>query len=199
MNNRSFFIFKFLHERACVAALEFALIAPLLIVVFLGVYEVADYVRATMRTDQTAQSVAQLIAAQAAVTNPANPGPFDSGTLTDYCWAAHTVIAPYNPANLTLQIASYTLSGAVTSEDWGVTCPPNDTTSAISGFAPGVPISGLLLASGDSVIVVKASYQWAAPDGGLFLHSIITASETVYARPRSNKTITCSVSNSTSC
>lgn len=187
MNKSPPLVYRLIQDRGGVAAIEFALVAPILIVMFLGCYEVTDYVRATMRTDQVAQSVAELIARQASVTNDTNM--YGAGSITDYCYAAQAVIAPYNPANLTVKIASYTMSGGSAAEDWGVTCPANDTSTATTGFTPGVPPTGLLVANGDSVIIVTASYSWLAPDGGLFLHSTRTATETAYARPRSNATI----------
>lgn len=191
MNKFLFLVSRLIRNRAGVAALEFALVAPVLIALFLGCYEVTDYVRATMRTDQVAQSVAEIIARQASVTN-ATTG---AGSITDYCYAAQAVIVPYDPKKLTVKIASYTLSGGSPVKDWGDTCPSDDTSLGTSGFAPGAPPAGLLVANGDSVIIVTASYSWAAPDGGLFLHSARTATETAYARPRSNKTITCTNSS----
>jgi Flp pilus assembly protein TadG len=188
MNKSSSLISRFIENRAGVAALEFAIFAPVLIMLSLGCYEVVDYVRATMRTDQVAQSVAQLVAHQTSLTN-ATTG---TGSITDYCYAGQAVIRPYDPTKLVLTIASYTQSASSATKDWGVTCPLNDTSVATSGFTPAGTIpTGLLVANGDSVIIVTASYNWAAPDGGLFLKSVRTAGETAYARPRSNSTVTC--------
>jgi Flp pilus assembly protein TadG len=191
MNKSSSLISRFIGNRAGVAAFEFAIVAPVLIVLFLGCCEVSDYVRATMRTDQVAQSVAALIARQTSLTN-ATTG---AGSITDYCYAGQAVIRPYDPTKLVVKIASYTQSAGSPTKNWGVTCPPNDTSVATTGFTPGTPPAGLLVANGDSVIIVTASYNWVAPDGGLFGTSVRTASETAYARPRSNSTVTCTNMN----
>lgn len=187
MNKFSHLTYRLIRNRSGVVALEFAMVAPVLIFMFLGCYEVTDYIRATMRTDQVALSVAELIARQTSVTN--DTGSYGAGSVTDYCYAAKTVIAPYNSTDLTVNIASYTMSGGSATQNWGVTCPSNDTSAATTGFTPGAPPTGLLVANGDSVIIVTASYSWAAPDGGLFLQSVRTATETAYVRPRSNATI----------
>ena len=186
MNKFRFLVSRLIPDRSGIAAVEFAMVVPILITLFLGCYEVTDYVRATMRTDQVAQSVAALVARQTSVSH-ATTG---AGSITDYCYASQAVIAPYYPANLTVKIASYTMSGGSSTRDWGFTCPPNNTSYGASGFDPGAPPAGLLVVNGDSVIIVTASYSWAAPDGGLFLHLTRTATETAYARPRSNATIT---------
>lgn len=194
MNKCSFRLFELLRDQAGIAALEFGFVAPILIIAFLGCYELTDYIRATMRTDQVAQSVGELIAHQTSVNNNAG----GAGSIADYCYASQSVIVPYQPAKLTVQVASYTLSGTTVSKNWGFTCPSNDTSSATSGFTPAAPPTGLLSASGDSVIIVTTAYTWSPPDGGLLLHSGITATETDYTRPRSNATITCTISSSSS-
>lgn len=162
-------------DRSGVVAVEFALIMPTLIVMFIGTFEASNLVRVKMKFDEAAPAIANLVALQ---------NPSSTGTLTsDFCTAASYMLAPFSTANLNVEVASVTNNNGTSSVDWTATCNnlsnPQNNITLVSGLVPN---------SGDSVIVVQTSYTYNAP-----IHMILGASYTFtnngFARPRGNTTI----------
>lgn len=158
-----------------VVAVEFALVLPTLIVLFIGTFEATNLVRVKMKFDEAAPAVANLVAAQ---------NPSQTGTLTsDFCIGAAYMMAPFSTSGLNVEVSSVTNNNGTTSVDWTANCgnlsnPKNPVTL----------VSGLLPNSGDSVIVVQTTYTYHAPIS-MILGSTYTFRNVGYARPRSNTTV----------
>jgi Flp pilus assembly protein TadG len=162
-------------DRSGVIAVEFALILPTLIVLFIGTFEASNLVRVKMKFDEAAPAIANLIALQ---------NPSQTGSLTsDFCTAANYLLSPFTTTGLNVQVASVTNYNGTSTVDWTANCnnlsnPQNATTLA----------TGLVPNAGDSVIVVQTSYTYNAP-----IHMVLGASYTFsnngYSRPRSNSTV----------
>jgi len=162
-------------DRGGVVAVEFALILPTLIVLFIGTFEASNLVRIKMKFDQAAPAIANLVALQS---------PSQTGTLTsDFCTAANYILAPFSTSGLNVQVNSVTNNNGTTSVDWTATC--NNLSNPAS---PVTLVSGLVPNSGDTVIVVQTTYSYTAP-----IHMILSSSYTFtnngFARPRINATV----------
>ena len=153
------------------AALEFALIAPMMIAIFFGLVEVGQAVLAGRRTSHAASTVGDLIAQKQTV----------SGTDTADCFAAGVqMMAPLPTASLKMKVTSVTQqSNGKYTVDWSDTAGlPADTVGAVYA----VP-AGLLSSTGDSVIVTSAKYvltqasNFVIPNG-------INYSRVTYSKPR---------------
>jgi Flp pilus assembly protein TadG len=159
-----------------VIAVEFALILPTLIVIFVGTFEASNLVRVKMKFDEAAPSIANLVALQTSVTK--------TGTLTsDFCTAASYMLAPFSTSGLNVEVASVTNNNGTTSVDWTATCNnltnPKSNTTLVTGLVPN---------AGDTVIVVQTSYTYTAPIH-MVLGSTYTFTNNGFSRPRSNKTV----------
>ena len=158
-------------DRGGVVAVEFALILPTLIVLFIGTFEASNLVRAKMKFDEAAPAIAALVAIQTSTTK--------TGTLTsDFCTGAAYMMAPFTTSGLNVQVNSVTNTNGTSSVDWTATC--NHLTSPQS---PVTLVTGLVPNSGDTVIVVQTTYTYNAP-----VHMILGASYTFtnngFSRPR---------------
>ena len=158
------------------AALEFALVAPVLIALSTGAIGLCLVIRARTDLTQAAQSMAQLIAAQSTVT---------SSQITDFCTGAGDEMAPFATATLKLSVASVTNSNGTSATNWNDTSCGNGTAvvGAASLAASTVP------ANGYSTIVVQASYVFHNPLA-LVLPATFNLTVIAYARPRANTTVT---------
>lgn len=163
-------------DRGGVVAVEFALILPTLLVVFIGTFEASNLVRAKMKFNEAAPAIASLVALQTSTTT--------TGTLTsDFCTGAAYMMAPFSTSGLNVQVNSVTNYSGTSKVDWTATCnnlkDPKTATTLVTGLLPN---------SGDTVIVVQTTYTYTAP-----IHMILGASYTFsnngFARSRSNKTI----------
>jgi Flp pilus assembly protein TadG len=173
--NRRQKIFGLWRDRGGVVAVEFALILPTLLVLFIGTFEAANLVRVKMKFDEAAPAIATLIALQ---------NPSKTGTLTsDFCTAAADMLAPFSTSGLNVQVASVTNYNGTTTLDWTANCNnlsnPKTATTLVTGLLPH---------SGDSVIVVQSTYTYTAPVH-MILGSSYTFSNNGFARPRSNSTV----------
>ncbi|MGH6988689.1 MAG: TadE/TadG family type IV pilus assembly protein [Stellaceae bacterium] len=162
------------HAKNGVAAVEFALIVPTLMVLFIGTFEASNLIRVKMKFDAAAPAMASLVALQTS----------DTGTLTnDFCTGAADMLAPFSTSGLNVVVSSVTNYNGTTKVDWTADCGdlkhPQDPETLITGLLPN---------SGDSVIVVQTTYTYNAP-----LHLVLGASYTFqnvgYARPRTNSTV----------
>ena len=158
-----------------VGAMEFALLAPVLVVSIIGLAAMSQAIRTKMLLTSAASSMAAMVAVQNSVTGGS------VGTLHDFCSGAQLIMQPYAATGLSMAITSYTLqSGSTPSEDWEYdsACQGSAGSLASSGSALASP---LLVATGDSVIIVKASYNYKS---SFSMFPSLVLSQTAYGRPR---------------
>jgi Flp pilus assembly protein TadG len=173
-------------DRGGAALVEFAIIAPLLVLLYIGTVESTSAVRAYLKLNAAAQAYADLIANQAP-----NPG-ITTTSLANYCAGAKLVLFPLDTSKLSIAAASLSNSGTP-AQDWHDTVSCGTAVSSIAGLTldPCPGSSCLVPNSGDSAIIVKASYSYTS-----FLHYVLPLTQTftqvASARPRQNAKIPCS-------
>ena len=157
-------------------AVEFAFIAPVMVLMLFGAVSAMALARANMKLWNAGQSIADLVAQQTTVT---------ASSITDFCKGGVLSLAPVTGA-LAVSIASVTTSGSgTTAVDWlDSTCGSAGltTTTALTYGTPYVPNAK------DSVIVVQVSYAYAFPASYLLPKSWILTRRT-YSRPRASTTV----------
>lgn len=203
-------------DRSGVVALEFGLIAPVMLSFIMGTVEVTNAFREQAKLNIATGALAELIASQYSVTAP-------SGTLADICKGAMMNLTPYNRVSvMTANIVSLSndhpsarVSGSTDSTtvhtylDWENDSSCAATSASALGLVGAFPLanapgsmltkSGVSAANSDdtmnlqygySIIVVQTQYTY----NNLlkfFLGSKIYFSAVAVARPRSNVTIQC--------
>lgn len=173
-----------------IAALELAIIAPVLVTAALGLYSTVQAVRVKLLLNSAASSMALLVATQDKVV--AGPG----GNLTDMCSnGAKNSLLPYNPAPVSMTIARYSRppTGNVVSPDWQRfdACPTSG--AAPMGTNEALLANTLLLADGDiapAIIMVNASYVFQPSIS--FMIPPFTISTTRYEKARNVGKAACS-------
>lgn len=206
-------------DRRGVATVEFAVIAPVMILIVLGTIEMCNVFRVQAKVNTLAGQLATLVATEASVTAPA-------GSLADVCKGAMFNLSPYASSSATADIVSISndhpagrVSGSTDSTtvqtylDWEniSSCATSASAMGLSGAAglansPAslltksgmTPGSNADLAYTYSAIVVQVTYRYQNVVG-FFLGNLITLSATAVARPRSNVTIPCVNSSGASC
>mgnify|MGYP003393135567 CR=1 FL=1 len=167
---------NFIHERNGSAAIEFALVFPVMVMMFMGMFEVPRYVSANMKLANVAQLMANLVAQQGNMT---------SALTTNFCTGGQMAMTPLSGTPLKVAIVSVTRGAASVTVDW------QDTgcggASAISG--PAGLVTTLIPSVGNSAIIVQATYTYNSPLAYV-LSTTYTITQTAFARPRNVKTIT---------
>ncbi len=91
-------------DRRSVAALEFALAAPVMSLLLAAPIEITNAIRIQTKLNVAAGQLADMIAGQTSVTEGSSNGP--GGSLGDMCTAVSYNLWPYSPADLSAWIES---------------------------------------------------------------------------------------------
>jgi Flp pilus assembly protein TadG len=153
-----------------VAAIEFALIIPVMLTTFFGVSEIANYILAARKVANVASSAADLVAQDTTIT---------TGELNDIMNSLNVVLRPFNPASATIRITSVVAHPTTgnTTVDWG-----DARNIAPRAAGSSVTIPNILL-PGQSVIMAEVSFTYTTLFGE-YLTSGMTVSDTFYLKPR---------------
>jgi Flp pilus assembly protein TadG len=153
-----------------VSAVEFALIAPVMIAFYFGLAEFCQGYMAQKRMGHVSAVVADLVAQSDSI---------ESSQMTDMFRIGDLVMKPFSSAPLQQRASSLTRnSSGVVKVDW----------SQGSGMAPRtagstVVIPDGLIENGESVIMTEATYDYDSPVDYL-MPAITRFSQTYYLRPR---------------
>ena len=170
---------RFRRDRRGVSALEFALIAPILILVYFGMAELSEAMMAQRRVSHATSAMGDLVAQHDNAQMPMHLNTDVPNVLA----AATDILAPFPTAPLNLRMTSVVVqSDGSTKVDWSAA-----QGTALPQYAQGTSItvpSGLISTTqGDSVIMVESSYHYTSPIGYV-LPGGLNFGETFYLKPR---------------
>lgn len=166
---------RFCADRRGVSAVEFALIAPLLILAYVGTVQTTLALSADRKVTGATNAIADLVAQNDAV---------DAGTLADIFAAGRALVLPYASDRLEMRVTSLRADAAGTVEFlWS---EGNGMPARSAGDLPPIPAGVLLPEAG--VVVVETRYPYETPfaDAGFGRFNF---AETVYMRPRRSPTV----------
>ena len=162
-----------------VAAVEFALIAPIMILIYCGLAELTIAMMAERRAAHSASVVADLVAQQANGVAIAD--------LDDIFKIANSIMYPFPTGPLKMRITSVVTVGTTPTMSWSRAY--GGLTKMAAGTVAGFPPN--LLAAGDSVIQADVQYTFTSPLKYV-MHNDVTFSDTYYLKPRSGTAVACS-------
>jgi Flp pilus assembly protein TadG len=170
---------RFGADRKGVSALEFALVAPILILTYFGVGELCEAMMAERRSAHAASAVGDLTAQTTSVA---------ASDVSDIFAAATDILTPFPTAPLKLRLTSVTANAtAIPKVDWS--CAQGGLTANTAGATySGLP-TGLVVLAGDSVIVAESQYKWTPP-ATYILPNGLTFNQVFYLKPRKSATVT---------
>jgi len=159
-----------------VAAIEFALIAPVAILLYCGFAELTLAMMAERRAAHTASVVADLVSQTPSVT---------TAQMTDIFNVANAIIYPFASAPVQMRVSS------VAADAQGVAHIAWSQGHGMTAYKGGDPASGFpanLLAPGESVIQADVSYAYTSPLG-MTLPNALTFKDTFYLKPRRSASV----------
>lgn len=176
---------RFRRNQDGVAAVEFALLLPLFLVLYIGVIEFTQAFMVQRRASHSASMMADIVA-QAGTVTPAQ--------LSDFFAVGGLIMVPYSSTPLEGTVTSLVLNDKGEARvDWsyGSKAPP-------LGYDKVVPVpAGILEKEGDSVILAETIYKYdspfdiSVPGFGDFLSDITTFKRRFYLRPREVASVSC--------
>lgn len=152
---------RFARENKGVAALEFAIIAPLLMVpLLLGSVDLIDVMGANKRAQNAAASLADVVARDTEISNAELSG----------LWAGLNILMyPNNPGSMEIRITSISIVNASTARVvW------SEGHGGMSARQAGttVALDSRMMTVGTSIIMVESVYKYDAPLGFLFQNQV---------------------------
>ena len=169
------------HDQSGIAAVEFALIFPIMLLLFLGSFETTNLVLAYMKLEASAEMAADLVA-QTRVNTV-----LQSTDFTNITNAAAQVLSPLPTSGTLLKIAfaslTYNTGSAVIDWHTEVNSATPITTANIPNNANLANLGNQSNGSTDSVIIVTLTYSYSSPFTYV-LSSSYTLTESAFNRPR---------------
>jgi Flp pilus assembly protein TadG len=169
------------HDQSGLAAVEFALIFPIMLLLFLGSFETTDLVLAYMKLEASAETAADLVA-QTRVNTV-----LQSTDFTNITNAVKQVLTPLPTSGVLLKAAfasvTYNTGSAVIDWHTEVNSATPITTANIPNNTSLANLGNQTNGSTDSVIIVTLTYSYSSPFTYV-LSSSYTLTESAFNRPR---------------
>jgi len=168
----------FARDARGVAAVEFALLLPILALLYFGVVELTLGLMTQQRAEHVASTVGDLVSQSSSIT---------SAEVTDVFSVGDTVMYPYPTTSLKMRVSSLTADahGAVTVV-WS-------QAQDMSALAKGSSVSGLpvnVIAPGESIVMSESQYTYASVFGQI-MPAPVVFNETAYLHPRLSAAVAC--------
>jgi Flp pilus assembly protein TadG len=159
---------RFSGDRRGVSAVEFALLAPLMITMYVGCAEVSDGVSADRKVSLTAAALANLSSQVTTISTT---------DMTNILDASSAIIAPYSTSHLTITLSCISIdANSRATVKWSVTRGGTARSGSVTiPAALAVPSSQLLFG--------EATYQYT-PTIGYTVTGTMNLSDHMYMSPR---------------
>jgi Flp pilus assembly protein TadG len=158
-----------------VSAVEFAMLLPLMLTLYLGAVEVSQGIGADRKVTVTARTICDLVSQVASVNN---------SDMTNALNAASSVMAPFPVANLKVTVSSVKIdANGKATVDW---------SDALNGAARAkgstVTLPAALNVANSSLIWSEVQYTYK-PVVGYVVSGTLTLKDQIYMRPRLSDTV----------
>lgn len=171
----------FRRDRRGVSAVEFALIFPIMLLLYIGGYETGQLLSSYRRVGHVGATVGDLVSQVSSLTATDMSNIFDASTA---------IMMPFPTTDLKMTVSSVLYSSGNLKVSWSKT---RNGTAWTVGSAPPVTIPTELLVAGQEIVVSQVNYTYK----GLFTSfvtdlwgkSSIAMSDTTFYRPRVSSTI----------
>jgi Flp pilus assembly protein TadG len=160
------------------AATEFALIAPIMIALFLGTVELSDALICDQKVDGLAATASDLVAQSTTVHD---------SDITNIFNALNSVLYPYASANAKVVITSLVDDGKNDGKATVAWSAAQNATARTVGTSVAVPTG--VVSSGGSVIFGEVTYSYTSL-ANQYIIGTINMTSSFYSKPRRSATVT---------
>jgi Flp pilus assembly protein TadG len=166
---------RFARDKRGVSAVEFALLSPLMIGLYLGGVEVSQGVGIDRKVTLTAGAIANLTAQASTISN---------ADMTNLMNAATAIMAPYSASTLKITVSCLKIDG-----NGKVTVSWSDAKNATArAVGSVVTIPSALAVPNSSLIYSEVSYLYK-PTIGYVITGSLNLADTMYMSPRLSSTV----------
>ena len=161
-------ISRIARDQRGVSAVEFALLAPVMIGLYFGAVEISDGVAADRKVSLIAAALANLTAQVATIS---------TSDMTNILDASSAIVSPYSASKLTMTVTCISIdANKVATAKWSVTRGGAANSGTMS-------IPSALAVANSTLILAQASYAYT-PVVGYTITGTLTLSDKMYMSPR---------------
>ncbi len=175
---------RFAVERRGVSAVEFALILPLMLIIYAGCGEVTTALIVDRKVSRAASTISDLVAQQTSVSSAMMNSIFDATTA---------ILEPYDAseAKVVLVVVDITASGQKVA--WSQA--RHDTAATVNVAPPAdLTVPSTIATVGDEVVVGRVTYAFTSPFASVMKsitgNAVYNLRHVFYLKPRQGNTIT---------
>jgi Flp pilus assembly protein TadG len=168
---------RFRRDQRGVSAIEFAFIAPVLILIYFSVADLCEAMLAGRKVSHAASAIGDLVTQVSTITPTG---------LSDVYSAASSIIAPFSATPIEIRVTSVTTDA---NNKATVAWSSAQNTSCLTAGSP-VTLPTNLLTANQSVVMSEVKYTYNSPLNYLFKNAI-NFDQTFYLRPRLSATVVC--------
>ena len=168
---------RFLREKRGVAAVEFAMLLPLMVTLYLGGVEVSSAIAVDRKVTLVARTLGDLVAQSTSL---------NANDMTNILNAATTVVQPYSDSLVKVTVSRVDVDAQGAAKViWSKT--KNGTARAVNS---AVTLPAALNTANTSLIWAETKYDYT-PTVGYVITGTITLTDQIYMRPRLSDTVAC--------
>ncbi len=168
---------RLVRDKRGVSAVEFAMLLPLMVTLYLGGVEISQAVAIDRKVTLISRTLADLVAQVTSVS---------SSDMTNILAASSAIVAPYATTNLKITVSSVTISSSnVATIAWSKTL--NGTARTVGSV---VTLPAALNVANTSLIWGEAKYAYT-PTMGYVITGTLTLSDQIYMAPRLSTSVAC--------
>ncbi len=166
----------FRKDQRGVAAVEFALIAPAMILLYSGIVECCQAFIAERKADHIAAAIGDLVTQADNIT---------AAGVNDIFSVGNTIISPFPGASLKMRITD------ITADNHGIPKVTWSRAQGMSAMGVGQTVTlPMTLQAGESMVMSESSYQYTSVLQYV-LPNALNYSEVSYLRPRRSSNVNC--------
>jgi Flp pilus assembly protein TadG len=168
---------RFRRDRRGAAAVEFALIAPAMVLLYCGLVELCQGVIAERKANHVASAIGDLVTQTDTVS---------TSDLSDIFSVGNTVMQPFPTSTLQMRLTSITVDTNGTPKVvW------SRSSGSMAAYSVGTTLTvPLTLNPGDNVLMSESQYRYTSVLGYV-LPNALNYTEKYYLRPRRSDSVTC--------
>ncbi len=181
---------RFASAQAGLAAIEFALILPVMLLLFIGAVQFTDYALCEQKVVKLANTAADLVT---------QGNVHDAGTMTNVWQALNAIVYPYAPGGIRIVVSGLQYSNASNDKvSWSVAsggAKPRAVQSLMT-VPDGISLADSSSAASDVLVVAEVTYAYRPLFGGIrvpltnsgwILPATVNITSTFYAAPRKRR------------
>lgn len=177
------FLARFVAACDGVSAVEFALILPLMLIIYAGCGEVTTALTLDRKVSRAASTISDLVAQQSTVTTASMTNIFD---------ATSAIIEPYDSTTAKVVVAVINITASGQTVSWSKA--RNDTAATTNQPPPSdLAVPAAMASAGDQVVVGRVSYAYDSPFSSIIKSltgsSVYNLMHIFYLKPRQGSTI----------